>query len=97
MRSTPRNHGRSLSLRTPDDQRDVESQFSRRRAPHSLSYWGVSSISKTAEPIQSENPKEALCDVKMKFLEIEEEKELAVWSLKLADIQAERAVGFSTS
>ena len=81
----------------PDDQGDVESQFSRRRAPNRLSYRGVSTIAETIELIQGKNPTEALFDVKKKLLEIEEEKKLAVWSKELADIEAERAAGFSTS
>ncbi len=97
LRSNSRNHSRSLGLATPDDQRDVESQFSHRRASHYLSYRGVSTIAETIEPIQSKNLREALRDVKKKFLEIEEERELTIWSKKLADIEVERAVSFSTS
>ncbi len=97
LRSTPRNHSRSLGLAASDDQRDIGSQLSRRRALHRHSYQGVSTIAETIEPIESKNPKETLRDVKKKFLEIEEESELAVWSKKLADIEAERAAGFSTS
>ena len=97
LRSTPRNHSRSLGQETPDDQGDVESQFSRRQAPYRLSYRSVSTIEETLELIQSKNSREAFCDVKKKFLEIEEKKKLAVWSKKLADIEPERAAGFSTS
>ena len=63
LRSTPRNHSRSFGLATSDDQRDVESQLSRRRASHRFSYRGVSTIAETIEPIQSKNPREALRDV----------------------------------
>ena len=78
LRSTPRNHSTSLGLGTPDDQGDVESQFSCKRATHRLFYRGVSTIAKTIEPIHSKNPKEAPRKVKRKVLEIEEERELAV-------------------
>ncbi len=47
--------------------------------------------------IQSKSPRKAIRDVKKKFLEIEEEKKLAIWSKKLTDIKAEEAAGFSTS
>ncbi len=97
LRSTPRNHSTSLGLGTPDDQGDIESQFSCRRATHRLSYRGVSTIAKTIEPIQSKNPKEAPRKVKKKILEIEKERKLAVRSKKLADNEAERAAYFSTS
>lgn len=50
-----------------------------------LSYWGVSGIAERMPPIQSRNPGQALRDMKKEFSELEEEKELAVWSKKLAD------------
>ncbi len=68
-----------------------DSQFSCRQAPYRPSYRGVSTIAEIIEPIQSKNLREALRDVKKKFFEIEEEKELAAWSKKLADIEAEGA------
>lgn len=61
-----------------------------------LSYWGVSGIAETMPPIQSRNPGQALRDMKKEFSELEEEKELAVWSKKLADMEAEKAAGFFT-
>lgn len=97
LRSTPRAYSRSFDLGTPDGQGSGESWFSRRGAPHRLSYRGVSTIAETIDPIQSRNPEEALRDLKKKFSELEKERELAVWSKKLADIEAEKAAGFVTS
>lgn len=79
----------SLEMRT--------SQTSYRQASHQLSYRSVSNIAKIREPIQSVTPKQALQDMKKKFAKLEEEKELAVWAKKLADMEAKKAAGFSTS
>lgn len=97
LRSTPRRHHTSLVPGTPDDQENREGQPSRIGASHQLSYRGVPSIAETMEPIPSRNPGEALHDIKKKFSQLEEEKELAVWSKKLADMEAEKAAGFPTS
>ena len=48
-------------------------------------------------PTENRSLGQALRDMKTKFADLEEEKELVLWSKKVANIEAEKAAGFSTS
>lgn len=84
------------ALGEPYDLERRASQTSCRQVSHQLSYRSISNIAETREPIQGVTPRQALRDMNKKFAELEEEKELAVWSQKLADMEAKKAAGFST-
>lgn len=73
------------------------SQISRRHTSNQLSYRSASSITKTKKPIQGVTPRQALRDIKKKFTKLEKKKKLAIWSKKLVDMKAKKAVGFSTA
>lgn len=99
--STPRPEHTSLAPGIPknafSDLAVRGRQINREQVSRRPSYQGVSSMTENSGLTESRCPGQALRDMKKRFAKLKEEKELALWSRKLADTEVEKAAGLFTS